>query len=185
MQSSRHGKVAILDGYLQLTEKDEFSYQEMITHLPLCSIPNPKKVILSLLLGSACYYSLCYYYYCHCCYGCFKERIRMVSLLDGVSNITEVIVNSNSNFFQTSAKVQKSCWYMYIQDSDQVVNLLSYTISLFFRYCLLEGEMVEFWKKYLAILLSSRLIYVKLTKWWLMWVNYFMHKYWNYIYIPI
>ncbi|KAJ1385510.1 S-adenosyl-L-methionine-dependent methyltransferase, partial [Sesbania bispinosa] len=44
--SERHGKVVILDGYIQLTEKDEFAYQEMLTHLALCSIPNPKKVLL-------------------------------------------------------------------------------------------------------------------------------------------
>ncbi|XP_061355263.1 spermidine synthase-like [Gastrolobium bilobum] len=46
VQSSRHGKVAILDGYIQLTENDEFAYQEMLTHLALCSIPNPNKVLL-------------------------------------------------------------------------------------------------------------------------------------------
>ena len=34
----------MLDGVIQLTERDECAYQEMITHLPLCSIPNPKKV---------------------------------------------------------------------------------------------------------------------------------------------
>ncbi|EEF52028.1 spermidine synthase 1, putative [Ricinus communis] len=45
-QSSAHGKIVILNGALQLTEKDEFAYQEMLTHLPLCSIPNPKKVLL-------------------------------------------------------------------------------------------------------------------------------------------
>ncbi|XWS37374.1 hypothetical protein CRYUN_Cryun19dG0037500 [Craigia yunnanensis] len=45
-QSEEHGKIAILDGSLQLTERDEFAYQEMLTHLPLCSIPNPKKVLL-------------------------------------------------------------------------------------------------------------------------------------------
>ncbi|XP_021891932.1 spermidine synthase-like [Carica papaya] len=45
-QSSTYGKVLVLDGVIQLTERDECSYQEMITHLPLCSIPNPKKVIL-------------------------------------------------------------------------------------------------------------------------------------------
>ncbi|XP_047171249.1 spermidine synthase-like [Vigna umbellata] len=45
-ESSRHGKVAILDGYIQLTENDEFAYQEMLTHLALCSVPNPKKVLL-------------------------------------------------------------------------------------------------------------------------------------------
>ncbi|XP_027921665.1 spermidine synthase 2-like [Vigna unguiculata] len=45
-ESSRHGKVAILDGYIQLTENDEFAYQEMLTHLALCSVPNPKKVLV-------------------------------------------------------------------------------------------------------------------------------------------
>ncbi|XP_022134672.1 spermidine synthase 2-like [Momordica charantia] len=45
-QSSAYGKVFVLDGALQLTEKDECAYQEMITHLPLCSIPNPKKVLV-------------------------------------------------------------------------------------------------------------------------------------------
>ncbi|KAI4343768.1 hypothetical protein L6164_011077 [Bauhinia variegata] len=45
-QSSTYGKVFVLDGALQLTEKDECSYQEMMTHLPLCSIPNPEKVLL-------------------------------------------------------------------------------------------------------------------------------------------
>ncbi|XP_030530452.1 spermidine synthase 2-like [Rhodamnia argentea] len=45
-QSAKHGKVAILDGQIQLTEKEEFAYQEMLAHLPLCSIPNPKKVLL-------------------------------------------------------------------------------------------------------------------------------------------
>lgn len=50
LQSSEHGKVAILDGFLQLTERDEFAYQEMLSHLPLCSIPNPKKVDSSLHL---------------------------------------------------------------------------------------------------------------------------------------
>uniref|UniRef100_I1JZX5 PABS domain-containing protein n=2 Tax=Glycine subgen. Soja TaxID=1462606 RepID=I1JZX5_SOYBN len=42
-ETSRHGKIAIPDGYIQLTENDEFAYQEMLIHLALCSIPNPKK----------------------------------------------------------------------------------------------------------------------------------------------
>ncbi|KAK4263252.1 hypothetical protein QN277_028689 [Acacia crassicarpa] len=45
-QSSSYGKVLVLDGVIQLTERDECAYQEMITHLPLCSIPNPKKVLV-------------------------------------------------------------------------------------------------------------------------------------------
>ncbi|KAK4762353.1 hypothetical protein SAY86_008121 [Trapa natans] len=45
-QSSTYGKVLVLDGVIQITERDECAYQEMITHLPLCSIPNPKKVLV-------------------------------------------------------------------------------------------------------------------------------------------
>ncbi|KAF6157352.1 hypothetical protein GIB67_004290 [Kingdonia uniflora] len=45
-QSATYGKVLVLDGVIQVTERDECAYQEMITHLPLCSIPNPKKVLV-------------------------------------------------------------------------------------------------------------------------------------------
>ncbi|KAJ6793173.1 spermidine synthase 1 [Iris pallida] len=45
-QSASYGKVLVLDGVIQVTERDECAYQEMITHLPLCSIPNPKKVLV-------------------------------------------------------------------------------------------------------------------------------------------
>ena len=44
--SSTYGKVLILDGVIQATERDEFSYQEMIAHLPLCSLRNPAKKVL-------------------------------------------------------------------------------------------------------------------------------------------
>lgn len=45
-QSASYGKVLVLDGIVQLTEKDECAYQEMIAHLPLCSIKSPKKVTM-------------------------------------------------------------------------------------------------------------------------------------------
>ncbi|KAG1364349.1 Spermidine synthase 1 [Cocos nucifera] len=45
-KSSTYGNVLVLDGVIQVTERDECAYQEMITHLPLCSIPNPRKVLV-------------------------------------------------------------------------------------------------------------------------------------------
>ena len=36
----------VLDNCIQVTERDEFSYQEMITHLALNSHPNPKKALV-------------------------------------------------------------------------------------------------------------------------------------------
>ena len=35
-----------LDGYLMLTEKDEFIYHEMITHVPMAVIPDAKKILI-------------------------------------------------------------------------------------------------------------------------------------------
>ncbi|KAM5545793.1 hypothetical protein V8D89_000831 [Ganoderma adspersum] len=45
-ESETYGNVLILDGVIQCTERDEFSYQEMIAHIPLASHPNPKKVLV-------------------------------------------------------------------------------------------------------------------------------------------
>ena len=45
-KSKTYGTVLVLDGVIQVTERDEFSYQEMITHLPMFAHPNPKKVLI-------------------------------------------------------------------------------------------------------------------------------------------
>ncbi|KAJ7273375.1 saccharopine dehydrogenase [Mycena rebaudengoi] len=45
-ESVTYGNVLVLDGAIQCTERDEFSYQEMIAHIPLASHPNPKKVLV-------------------------------------------------------------------------------------------------------------------------------------------
>ncbi|MBQ9434385.1 MAG: spermidine synthase, partial [Synergistaceae bacterium] len=41
-----YGRVLMLDGAYQLTEKDEFTYSEMMAHVPLCAHPNPEKVMI-------------------------------------------------------------------------------------------------------------------------------------------
>lgn len=41
-----HGRILVLDGIIQCTEKDEFSYQEMISYLPLCCHPKPETVLI-------------------------------------------------------------------------------------------------------------------------------------------
>ncbi|XP_078053188.1 spermidine Synthase [Augochlora pura] len=46
IETRSHGRALILDGIIQCTEKDEFSYQEAIAFLPLCSHPNPKSVLI-------------------------------------------------------------------------------------------------------------------------------------------
>jgi spermidine synthase len=45
-ESTDYGTVLVLDNVIQCTERDEFAYQEMITHLAMNSHPNPKKVLV-------------------------------------------------------------------------------------------------------------------------------------------
>lgn len=45
-ESTDYGTVLVLDNVIQCTERDEFSYQEMITNLAMMSHPNPKKVLV-------------------------------------------------------------------------------------------------------------------------------------------
>ena len=45
-QTRSHGRMLVLDGIIQLTERDEFSYQEMMAHLPLFSHPHPERVLV-------------------------------------------------------------------------------------------------------------------------------------------
>ncbi|KAL9265275.1 Spermidine synthase-like protein [Drosera capensis] len=83
-ESATYGKVLVLDGVIQLTERDECAYQEMITHLPLCSIPNPKKV---LVIGGGDG-------------GVLREVARHASVehID-ICEIDEMVVNVSKQFF--------------------------------------------------------------------------------------
>lgn len=40
------GRFLTLDGYMMLTEKDEFIYHEMITHVPMAVHPKPKNILV-------------------------------------------------------------------------------------------------------------------------------------------
>ena len=44
--SPEFGRFLTLDGYMMLTEKDEFIYHEMIVHVPLCVHPHPERVLV-------------------------------------------------------------------------------------------------------------------------------------------
>jgi len=45
-ESYDHGRVMALDGFIMLTERDEFIYHEMIAHVPLFTYPEPKRVLV-------------------------------------------------------------------------------------------------------------------------------------------
>lgn len=46
IENEEYGKVLFLDGVTQITEKDEFVYQEMLVHVPLLTHGNAKRVLI-------------------------------------------------------------------------------------------------------------------------------------------
>ena len=44
--SASHGRVMLLDGVVQITERDEFVYQEMLTHVPLLAHGAARRVLI-------------------------------------------------------------------------------------------------------------------------------------------
>ena len=45
-ESPEFGRFLVLDGYIMLTEKDEFIYHEMITHVPMAVHPHVEKALV-------------------------------------------------------------------------------------------------------------------------------------------
>ena len=46
LDAYHYGRTLILEGSVQLTEKDEFTYHEMISHVPLFTHPHPEHVLV-------------------------------------------------------------------------------------------------------------------------------------------
>ncbi len=45
-ESKEFGRFLTLDGYMMLTEKDEFIYHEMIVHVPMAVHPSPRRILV-------------------------------------------------------------------------------------------------------------------------------------------
>src|SRR5574344_23244 len=45
-RTKKLGKLLLIDGIIQLTNFDEFAYHEMMTNLPLCAHPAPRRVLV-------------------------------------------------------------------------------------------------------------------------------------------
>jgi spermidine synthase len=46
VETPEYGRTLVLDGAIQLTERDEFCYSEMMAHVPICAHPDPKRVLI-------------------------------------------------------------------------------------------------------------------------------------------
>lgn len=96
------GRILVLDGYLMLTEKDEFIYHEMITHVPMAVHPHVKDV---LVIGAGDG-------------GVIRELTRYpeIERIDLVEIDKEVIEASKEYLPFTSCKMGDPRVSIYIQD---------------------------------------------------------------------
>jgi spermidine synthase len=46
VKTEQYGNLMALDGAIMITDRDEFTYHEMMSHLALCSHPKPKRVLV-------------------------------------------------------------------------------------------------------------------------------------------
>jgi len=46
LETDFFGKVLVLDGIIQLTERDHMGYHEMIVHVPMLAVANPRRVLI-------------------------------------------------------------------------------------------------------------------------------------------
>ncbi len=91
VETKGHGKMLLNDGLIMVTERDEFVYHDMITHVPLFVHPNPKNV---LVIGGGDG-------------GTAREVIRHKSVEKcTMVEIDEMVVNACKEFIpQTSCKL--------------------------------------------------------------------------------
>lgn len=86
LETAEYGRMLVLDGAIQVTEKDEFCYHEMMAHVALCSHPNPKKV---LIVGGGDG-------------GSLREAVKHESVEKAVLvDIDEEVINTSREFFPT------------------------------------------------------------------------------------
>ncbi len=102
VETTGHGVLLAHDGMIMVTEKDEFIYHDMITHVPMFTHPNPKKV---LVIG-----------------GGDGGTVREVLKHEGVQEVTMVeidgmVVEASKKFLpQTSSMLSDPKVKLHIQD---------------------------------------------------------------------
>jgi len=104
----------VLDGVIQITDRDEMAYQEMITHLPMFSHPNPERV---LVVG-----------------GGDGGVLREVCRHDSVKHVTiceidKVVIEAGKKYFPTIA----TAW------NDKRVNLVCGDAAVYMQKPEVEG----------------------------------------------
>lgn len=102
LESKEFGRILTLDGFLMVTEKDEFIYHDMIVHVPMASNPNIQKV---LVIGAGDG-------------GTIREllRYKTITHIDMVEIDEEVVKVCEEYLPQTACCLRDERVHMYFED---------------------------------------------------------------------
>ena len=116
VETEEYGKMLILDGAVQTTERDEFIYHEMLVHVPMFTHPEPKKV---LLVGGGDG-------------GCVREILKHKSVEKvTMVEIDKVVVDSAKKFLPSiSSKLSHSKLDLRIEDAVKFVKRSSLSFDV-------------------------------------------------------
>lgn len=119
-ESKTFGNVLILNGIIQCTEKDEFAYQELITHIPIMSHPNPKKVLV--IGGGDC--------------GVIRELVKHVGASSSISSSSSSSSNGDDDDEENDTGAQEGIIdsITMVEIDDMVIKLLTQFLPQMAKY---------------------------------------------------
>lgn len=105
--SKEFGRFLTLDGYIMLTEKDEFVYHEMIVHVPMAVHPDPRNVLIIGAGDGGVVRELAQY-----------ESVQNIDLVE----IDELVVEVSKKFLpKTSCRMDDPRVHIYYEDGVRYV----------------------------------------------------------------
>lgn len=93
-ETAEFGRVLVLDGYVMLTEKDEFIYHDMIVHIPMAANPKIKNVLVIGAGDGATVRELARY--------SSIEHIEVVEIDEMVVDVCKKLIPSTASSFDDS-----------------------------------------------------------------------------------
>ncbi len=96
------GRILTLDGFLMITEKDEFIYHEMITHVPMAVHPNAQNILVIGAGDGGTVRELCKY-----------KCVKSIDLVEIDKKVVEVC---KKHFNQTACKLNDKRVKIYYED---------------------------------------------------------------------
>jgi len=109
LKSCEFGKVLVLDGELMITQKDEFIYHEMISHVPMAVHPNVKNVLVIGAGDGGTIRELTKY-----------DTIERIDMVEIDKMVTDMCLE---HFQETSCKLSDKRVHMYFEESLRFVRM--------------------------------------------------------------